>query len=162
MQSPAAKPFFVFALPTLPDALRPRDKQAAHSIADIQPGDQLHLTAAVCGLPKGLALPVAGFCATVSLDGQVVNVVAYVLPLSVTAQAVAFTERDYRRFPCALYRETWFGTPPTQLVEIDLTDYADCLRLERQPEPLAQLLNSEPIMRRQWVPSDEDQFRRAA
>lgn len=139
MHSPAAKPL-PFLLPTLPDALRPKDKKAAHPINTLRGGDQLHTTAAILGLNKGMALPVAGCCTTVSLDGQVVNVVAYVLPLSTKAQAVAFTERDYRRFPCALYRETWFGTPPVSLVEIDLTDYADCLRLERQPEPLARLL----------------------
>jgi hypothetical protein len=142
-------------LPLLPDALRPKDKKAARSIAELQAGDQLHLTAAVLGLPKGSVLPIAGLCRTVTPDGHTVNVVAYVLPRATTAQTALFTERDYYRFPCALYQEVWFGTPPVVLVEIDLTDYADCIRLERRPAELTELLNAEPIMRRQWVPIGE-------
>lgn len=132
MATPATKP-----LPcSLPDALRPR--AITHNLAEspLRGGDQLHLTAAVLGLPKGITLPIAGFCATVALDGTTVNVVAYVLPMSATAHSVGFSERDYRRFPCALYREKWFGTPPVCFVEIDLTDYADCVKLERLPERL--------------------------
>ncbi|MBO2009207.1 hypothetical protein [Hymenobacter negativus] len=125
---------------SLPDALA---KGVKHSIDTLRGGDQLHVKAAMLGFPKGAVLPIAGTCCTVDLDGRVVNVVAYVLPVAATAQVVAFTERDYRRFPCALYREMWFGTPPVCLVEVDLTDYADCLKLERQPEALARLLYPE-------------------
>jgi len=149
-------------LPSLPDAQRPRDKSANHNLSThpLRGGDQLHVKQALLGFPRGMVLPICGYRTLRDPDGTVYGVTAYVLPLADTPHAVAFTERDYKRFPSATQSERWFGTPPVCLVEIDLTDHEDDLRLERGPEVVAEQLN-EYASRRAWI-EEAAPLRRAA
>jgi hypothetical protein len=122
-------------LPVLPDALRPKDKAAAHHLAThpLQAGDQLHVVHSLLGFPRGAVLPVYGACLISDGKGQPYQVRAYVRP-EANATPVAYQQREAVRFPAThpdQQREQWFGAVLLYLVELDLTDYADCLRLER-------------------------------
>ena len=134
MSTPAAKPL----TPTLPDVL---DKSRSHSVAKLLPGDQLHLKAKALGFPKGAVLPIYGYCALFDDNGRAYCVTAYVRPTGGEGQQmVAYSERDAVRFRFDSQKEQWFGAVLMYLVPVDLTDYADVLKLERQPAPIAQLL----------------------
>jgi len=124
-------------VPTLPDFINRRRK---HVVTDLQPGDQLHLTAAILGFPKGMTRPIFGYCVHTDAQGQPYAVRAYVQPLERNHHAVAYTERDAGRYPTPGQQERWFGAVLLYLTEIDLTDYADCLRLERLSERVLPLL----------------------
>lgn len=125
-------------LPTLPDLF---NKRVRHPLTTLQPGDSLHLTAAVCGFPKGRKVSIYGFCVQFDTQGDAIGVTAYVRPDSLSEHAVAYSERDAQRYPTANQREQWFGSVLMYLTEIDLTDYADCLRLERLNERVAMALS---------------------
>jgi hypothetical protein len=124
-------------VPTLPDILNRRRK---HEVTDLRPGDQLHLTAAILGFPKGTILPLYGYCVHTEDNGQPYAVRAYVRPTSLSSFTVPFSDRDARRYPAPTQREQWFGATLLYLTEIDLTDYADCLRLERLSQRVLPLL----------------------
>jgi len=124
-------------VPTLPDLFNRRRK---HIITDLEPGDQLHLTAPVLGFAKGSRLPAYGYCRHIDAQGQTYAVTAYVRGGS---QGVAYHDREAHRYPTPGQREQWFGSVLLHLTEIDLTDYADCLRLERLSERVLPLLPSD-------------------
>lgn len=124
-------------VPSLRDAT---DKRKEHAVTTLQGGDQLHLTAKLLGFPKGSVLPVYGYCALYDEQGQPYSVRAYVRPLSTDKPAVCFGEREAVRFRFDTQREQWFGSVLMYLTEIDLTDFADCLRLERLPDALSDLI----------------------
>ncbi|MGI4862397.1 MAG: hypothetical protein ACRYFZ_00625 [Janthinobacterium lividum] len=125
-------------LPTLPDLF---NKRVRHLITDLQAGDNLHPTSKLLGFPKGYTLPIYGYCALYDADGQPYQVRAYVRPLSFEQKGVvASSEREAVRFRFDNQREVWFGERLMYLLEIDLTDHADCLRLERLPERVLALL----------------------
>ena len=126
-------------VPMLPDV---RDRRLAHPITTLSGGDQLHCVHKLLGFPKGSVLPIYGYCALFDDDGNPYAVTAYVRPLHLE-QAVAFAEREAVRFRFDNQREQWFGAVLMYLVPIDLTDYADCLRLEKAPGPLVGLLYPE-------------------
>lgn len=135
MSTPAAKPL------TLPDVL---NKSVTHPVAALLPGDQLHLKAKALGFPKGAVLPVYGYCALFDDAGQAYCVTAYVRPTGGEGQQlVAYRDREAVRYHFEGQKEQWFGAVLMYLVPVDLTDYADVLKLERQPAPLAQLLAPE-------------------
>jgi hypothetical protein len=133
-------------LPTLADAL---NKRVRHTATDLLPGDQLHLTAPLLGFTRGRSLGIYGFCLHTDEQGQPYAVRAYVRPDALTDFVVAFSERDARKYPAANQREVWFGERLMYLVEIDLTDYADCLRLERLSARVLPLLPADTIAYRQ-------------
>ena len=150
-------------VPSLPDASAP--KTVKHDLSkpgqELRGGDQLHVKFPLLGFPKGMVLPVCGYRTLHEPDGTLYAVTAYVLPLAHTRHAVAFMERDAKRFPSALQRERFFGTAPVCLVEIDLTENRDCLRLERAPEAVAERLGyDQPVSqdrdwtRRAWIQDD--------
>jgi hypothetical protein len=117
-------------VPSLPDVLNRRRK---HVVTDLQGGDQLHATSALLGFKRGAVLPIYGYCVLTDESGQAYSVRAYVRPVSMD-HAVAFDSREAVRFPTnalGTQQEYWFGSYLMYLTEIDLTDYADCLRLER-------------------------------
>jgi hypothetical protein len=126
-------------VPTLPDVANRRRK---HLVTDLQGGDQLHLTAALLGFKRGAVVPLYGYCALRDAQGQVYSVRGYVRPLTL-AYAVPFSEREAVRFRADNQQERWFGEVLMYLTEIDLTDYADCLRLERLSERVLPLLSAE-------------------
>jgi hypothetical protein len=123
-------------LPTLPDA---SNKRVRHLSSDLQGGDQLHLTASILGFKRGAVLPLYGYCALFDETGRAYSVRGYVRPLSLD-HAVPFSEREAVRFRFDNQQERWFGERLMYLTEIDLTDYADCLRLERLSERVLPLL----------------------
>jgi hypothetical protein len=130
-------------VPTLADIV---NKRVRHNATDLQGGDQLHFTAPVLGFPKGGVAGIYGYCVYTDDQGQPYAVTAYVRG---GAHAVAYTEREARRYPTANQREQWFGSVLMYLTEIDLTDYADCLRLERLSERLTPMLAATAINYRQ-------------
>ena len=90
-------------------------------------GDLLHLTGPVLDFPKGTVLPVLGYCIDEEVDGTPYCVRAYV-----PGRGTTFAGRQASRFRTALQREVWFGgVRPLFLTEIDVTDHAEALRLER-------------------------------
>jgi aminoglycoside phosphotransferase (APT) family kinase protein len=121
-------------VPTLADVV---NKRVRHAATNLQVGDQLHFTAPVLGFPKGGVAGIYGYCVYTDEQGQVYAVTAYVRG---GIHAVPYTEREARRYPAANQREQWFGSVLMYLTEIDLTDYADCLRLERLSERVTPLL----------------------
>ena len=124
-------------VPTLADVFNKRIK---HTATDLQPGDQLHLTAPILGFPKGMTRAIYGYCLHTDEQGRAYGVTAYVRPLSISEHTVEYAQREAQRFPTANQREQWFGSVLMYLTEIDLTDYADCLRLERLSERVTPLL----------------------
>lgn len=124
-------------VPTLPDVA---NKRMRHPITDLRGGDQLHLTAKVLGFAKGSVLGIYGYCILRDADGTPYQVRAYVRG---GTHCVAYSAREAVRFRFEDQKERWFGSVLLYLTEIDLTDYADCLKLERQPEPLVRLLYPE-------------------
>ncbi|TPG66096.1 hypothetical protein [Hymenobacter nivis] len=115
-------------LPSLRSALMPKE---ALSLADgFQAGDLLHLAAAVAHRPTGTVLPVLGQCRCLDAQGRAWRLLAYV-PAS-PQECTTYSGRTARRFPEEGQQEQWFGTLPAMLfTEIDVTDYAEALRLER-------------------------------
>jgi len=117
-------------VPTLPDLF---NKRRRHNATELQGGDQLHATSSLLGFKRGAVLPIYGYCVLTDERGQVYSVRAYVRPVSMD-HAVAFDSREAVRYPSnglGTQQEYWFGAYLMYLTEIDLTDYADCLRLER-------------------------------
>ena len=135
MQSPA--PTAATLVPTLTDLF---NKRLKHPATDLQPGDSLHLTAPILGFPKGRKVAIYGYCVQFDTQGFAYSAVAYVRPDGLSEHAVAYSEREAGRYPTDAQRELWFGSVLMYLTEIDLTDYADCLRLERLSERITPLL----------------------
>lgn len=104
------------------------NKRVRHLATDLQPGDQLHFTAPILGFARGTVHALYGYCVHFDAQGQPYAVTGYI---NGGPQAVPYTEREARRYPTAGQHEQWFGSVLMYLTEIDLTDYADCLRLER-------------------------------
>jgi hypothetical protein len=124
-------------VPTLADLF---NKRVRHAITDLKAGDSLHLTAPVHCFPRGRKLAIYGYCTQFDTQGQAYAVTAYVRPDDLDHYTVAYAEREAGRYPIDSQREQWFGSVLMYLVEIDLTDYADCLRLERLSERVTPLL----------------------
>lgn len=139
------KPAAKLLTPTLPDAL---NKGIDHDVADLQGGDQLHLKARLLGFPKGAVLPIYGYCTLYDENGSPYCITAYVRPTGASGQpVVAYTERDANRYRFDNQQERWFGAVLMYLVPVDLTDYADVLKLERQPAHVAELLRPAATVR---------------
>ena len=125
-------------IPTLTDAI---DKRVSHPVAELMPGDQLHLKAKALGFPKGAVLPIYGYCALFDENGCAYCITAYVRPTGGAGQQmVAYSERDAVRFRFESQKEQWFGSVLMYLVPIDLTDHAEILKLERLPAHVAELV----------------------
>ncbi|RZK44855.1 MAG: hypothetical protein EOO61_02290, partial [Hymenobacter sp.] len=97
-------------------------------------GDLLHLKAPVAGRPTGTVLPVLGYCLCVDAQGQPYALRAYV-PLC-PEYATTYAGREAARFPEPGQRERWLGSIQLYFSEIDLTDHAHELALERRREGL--------------------------
>jgi hypothetical protein len=98
------------------------------------PGDLLHLKATVAGRPKGTVLPVLGYCLYFDAQGQPYALRAYV-PLCPEG-ATTYAGREAARFPEPGQQERWLGGVQMYFTELDLTDHAHELALERRREGL--------------------------
>jgi hypothetical protein len=118
----------IHKLPLIPLLASPGNKRPSLPVAaGFTDGDLLHLTAPVLDFPKGTVLPVLGYCIDEEVDGTPYCVRAYV-----PGRGTTFSGRQASRFRTALQREVWFGgLRPLFLTEIDVTDHAEALRLER-------------------------------
>jgi hypothetical protein len=141
MQSSATTPATL--VPALTDLF---NKRVKHPATALQPGDSLHLTAPLLGFPKGRKVAVYGYCVQIDTQGFAYSAVAYVRPDSLNDHAVAYSEREAARYPAVDQREQWFGSVLMYLTEIDLTEYADCLKLERLSERITPLLPAATII----------------
>jgi hypothetical protein len=85
-------------------------------------------------------------CVDYDTQGELFAAVAYVRPDGLNEYAVAYSDREAGRFPSTgSQREQWFGAVLMYQVEIDLAEYADCLRLERLSERVAPLLPADVV-----------------
>ncbi len=115
-------------VPSLPDVAC---KRTRHAITDLRDGDLLHVLADIAGpdgkplFRKGTIVPVLGFVRCDDLTG-----LAYVVRAYVPGFGTSLACRDARMFPTALQQEMLFSYPET-ITEVDLTDHADALALER-------------------------------
>lgn len=100
----------------------------------LREGDLLHLLAEVAGRPQGTVLPVLGYCLCVDAQGQPHALRAYV-PVC-PAFATTYAGREAARFPEPGQQERWLGGVQMRFSEIDLTDHAHELALERRREGL--------------------------
>lgn len=100
----------------------------------LREGDLLHLLAPVAGRPKGTVLPVLGYCLCVDAQGQPYALRAYV-PIC-PEYATTYAGREAARFPEPGQQERWLGGVQMRFSEIDLTDHAHEIRLERRREGL--------------------------
>ena len=117
-------------VPPLPSALPPA---AVLSLADgFRAGDLLHLRAALAHRPAGTVWPVLGQCLCRDAQGGAWRLLAYV-PAS-PQQCTTYSGRTARRFPEAGQAEQWFGAVALLFTEIDVTDHAEALALERVAE----------------------------
>lgn len=119
-------------IPPLRSALEP---QHTFSLADgFVDGDLLHLLAEVAHRPAGTVLPVLGQCACYDATGQLWRLLAYVpaSPLDCTTYA----GRQASRFPEAGQLERWFAGVQMRFTEIDITDSAEALAVERHQEAI--------------------------
>jgi hypothetical protein len=130
-------------VPTLIDLF---NKRVRHLATDLQPGDALHLMAPLLGFKKGRKVSIYGYCVEYDTQGQAFSVTAYVRPDGLGDHTLAYAERQAGRYPTANQKEQWFGSVLMYLTEIDLTDYADCLRLERLSERVLPLLPAAVII----------------
>jgi hypothetical protein len=114
-------------LPRLPCARRAKDR---YGIADgLHPTDRLHVTAPCEGYDAGTILPVLGYNLYLDAQGDTYAVHAYVPGYGTTAAG-----RQALRFPSPMQQEVLFQELPAFLTELDLTDHADSLALERLHE----------------------------
>ena len=95
-------------------------------------GDTLHLLALVAGHPAGSVLPVLGYCRCADAAGEVYALLAYVKP-SATA-CTAYAQRDAAQFAAPQQTERWLGSIHLFFAEVDITDHAEELALERRAE----------------------------
>lgn len=131
-------------LPALPSAV-PGEKPIA--LADgFEPGDLLHLQAELVGRPAGTVLPVLGYCLCLDGQGQPYALRAY-LPLS-PAFATTYGGREAVRFPEPGQQERWFNGVQMFFTELDITDHAHELLLERRREALVVQMYPERQLRR--------------
>jgi hypothetical protein len=119
-------------LPPLPSALK--GEKPIPLTEGLLEGDLLHFKAPVAGRPKGTVLPVLGYCLCVDAQGQPYALRAYV-PLC-PEYATTYAGREAARFPEPNQRERWLGSIQLYFSEIDLTDHAHELALERRREGL--------------------------
>ena len=120
-------------LPALANVLASFQSTPDYSVATgFEIADALHLLAAVGGHRPGDVLEVWGYCLSLDDQGQPYALLAYVRPSA--THSVCYTERQAARFPAAGQQERWLSNVrPLLLTEIDITDHADELALERRP-----------------------------
>lgn len=119
-------------LPFVRSALSPKDLFSL--VHGLQAGDLFHLLQGVACRPAGTVLPVLGQNRCLDRQGRTWRLVAYVpaSPLDCTTYA----GRQAARFPEEGQQETWFEGVHLRFTEIDLTDYAEAIALERQTEAI--------------------------
>jgi hypothetical protein len=119
-------------IPNLRSALEPK---ASFSLDEgFNPDDLIHLLDEVARRPAGTVLPVLGQLRCCDASGRPWRLVAYVpaSPLDCTTYA----GRQASRFPEAHQEERWFAGVQMRFTEIDITDYAEGLALERTTEAI--------------------------
>ena len=124
-------------LPELPNILASFQPIPTYSVATgFEIADALHLLSHLAGHRQGDVLEVLGYCLSFDEQGQPYALLAYVRPSA--TECVTFTERQAARFPEAGQQERWLSNErPLLLTEIDITDHADALALERSTPVVA-------------------------
>ena len=117
-------------IPPLRSALQPKH---LYSLATgFESGDRIHLLAAVGGHRAGDVLDVLGYCLSLDEHGNPYALRAYVR--ASTTSSVGYGARQAVRFAEAGQQERWLSNVrPLRLTEIDITDHAEELALERCP-----------------------------
>lgn len=131
-------------LPALPSAVRGEKPIAVTD--GFKLGDLLHLLSMLMGWPKGTVLPILGYCLCVDGQGQPYALRAYV-PLS-PQQGTTYAGREAARFPEPGQQERWFEGVHMRFTELDITDHAHELLLERRREALVIQMYPERQQRR--------------
>ena len=118
-------------LPCLKGALNPKEP---YSLTDgFRASDLLHVLAAGLPWPAGTVLPLLGQCLCRDAQGHTWRLLAYVP--AAPQECTTYHGRQARRFPEEGQLERWFaGIPMGYFTELDITDNADDLALERLTE----------------------------
>ncbi|MBG8556187.1 hypothetical protein [Hymenobacter guriensis] len=98
-------------------------------LSGFHPTDRLHITSPIEGFDAGTILPVLGFCLCFDAEGNTYAVRAYVSGYGITAAG-----REAVRFPTAFQQEEIFADLPQFITELDMTECADAVCLERLHE----------------------------
>lgn len=96
--------------------------------------DSLHLKAAVAGHTAGTVLPVLGYCLFADATGEAYSLLAYVKPSATSC--TAYAQREAARFAAPQQTERWLGSIHLFFAQVDITDHAEELLLERGTETL--------------------------
>jgi hypothetical protein len=109
-------------------------KQEYDLATGFKDGDLLHLLTELQHHPASTVLPVLGQCCCYDAAGNLWRLLAYVpaSPLDCTTYA----GRQARRFPEAGQVERWFGGIHMVFTEVDITDSAEALAVERCTEAI--------------------------
>jgi hypothetical protein len=119
-------------LPLLVSALK--GEKPVSLTQGLLPGDLVHLLGTLLGWPKGTILQALGYCLCFDAQGHPYALRIYV-PLS-PAHGTTYAAREAARFPEPGQQECWFAGVQMRFTEIDLTDHAHELALERRREGL--------------------------
>lgn len=119
-------------LPPLRSALEP--KLTYDMATGFCEGDLLHLLSAVARRPAGTVLPVLGQCLCLDASGLAWRLLAYV-PAS-PQDCTTYAGRTASRFPEAGQQERWFAGVHLVFTEIDITDSAEALAVERHQQAI--------------------------
>jgi hypothetical protein len=93
------------------------------------PTDRLHVTRACEGFDAGTILPVLGYCRCYDDEG-----ITYVVRAYVPGCGTTVAGREAVRFPTAHQQEEIFVALPPFITELDVTELADHLAMERLHE----------------------------
>lgn len=118
-------------LPFLKGALNPKEP---YNLNDgFRSSDLLHVLAPGLPWPAGTVLPVLGQCLCRDAQGHAWRLLAYVP--ACPQECTTYPGRQAARFREEGQVECWFaGIPMGYFTELDITDYADALALERLRE----------------------------
>jgi hypothetical protein len=105
--------------------------------------DRLHVVRPCQGFDAGTILPVLGYCLWLDERGDTYAVHVYVSGYGTTAAG-----REAERFPAMHQQEVLFVALPPFITELDVTECADCLALERLHEAVIIPMYPDEVHRR--------------
>ena len=118
-------------LPALPSALPDQRNLTFDLSAGFEPVDRLHiLNETIAGHLAGSVVPVLGHCLSRETPTSPPYALVAYVPVSPTV-CIAYAERSAAHFEADQHIERWFAGVQLYFAEIDITDHAESLALER-------------------------------
>jgi hypothetical protein len=120
-------------IPALPSALPGQRNLTFDLSAGFEPGDKLHIISkAIAGHVVGSVVPVLGQCLSRETPTEAPYALVAYVPVSPTI-CTSYMERSAAHFEVDQHIERWFGGVQLYFAEVDVTDHAEGLALERMP-----------------------------